>query len=51
MPDLSSNPFSRTSYAILAGGLAVGTLAIQFDLRLALLPAALVLGWSQIASL
>ncbi len=51
MAVLSTNPFTRASYAILVVGLAAGTIAMAFDLRLALLPAAVVFGWSQIGGL
>jgi hypothetical protein len=51
MAVLSSNPFTRASYTILAACLVVATVATLFDLRLALLPAALVFGWSQIGGL
>ena len=38
------------SYVVLFASLAAGIVAAQFHLRLALLPAAVIFGWSQIGS-
>jgi hypothetical protein len=45
------NPIARASYALLLIGLAVGILVLPFSLRTALLPAALIFGWTQIGGL
>jgi hypothetical protein len=45
------NPLIRASYVVLVAGLAVGLIAIPFSLQLALLPAAVIFGWSQIGGL
>jgi hypothetical protein len=47
---VASNPasFMRVGYVLLFGGLAAGVLAVPYSLRVALLPAAVVFGWSQI---
>jgi hypothetical protein len=45
------NPIVRASYALLFTGLAVGIVALPFSLRAALLPAAVIFGWSQIGGL
>jgi len=47
----TSNPFVRASYVLLFAGLAAGILAVPFSLRIALLPAVVVFGWSQIGGL
>jgi hypothetical protein len=46
-----SSPFTRASYAVLVVGLTLGTVVMPFDLHLALLPAVLIFGWSQIGGL
>ncbi len=46
-----SNPFGLVGYAVLVAGLAAGSLAIPFSPRLALLPAAVIFGWTQIGGL
>lgn len=46
-----SNPLVPASYALLLLGLAGGIMAVPFSLHLALLPAALIFGWSQIGGL
>jgi hypothetical protein len=45
------NPLVRASYLLLFAGLAVGILALPFSARAALLPAAVIFGWSQIGGL
>lgn len=47
----TTKPFVRASYVLLFMGLAVGIMTIPFSLRAALLPAAVVFGWSQIGGL
>lgn len=47
----SGNPFARPSHLVLLSGLVVGTVAAPFNLKVALLPMALVFGWSQIGGL
>jgi hypothetical protein len=51
MTSQSLNPFARADYALLFAGLVAGMVAAPFNLRGALLPAALVFGWSQIGGL
>lgn len=46
----AANPFTRSAYALLAAAAAAALAAAGADLRLALLPAALVFGWTQIGS-
>lgn len=43
-----SNPFTTANYVVLLGALLFGASAIPFNLKVALLPAAVVFGWSQI---
>jgi len=45
------NRFRVFTYIVLLVSLGAGVLAIHFDLSLALIPAALVFGWSQIGGL
>ncbi len=45
------NPLVRASYVLLSIGLAVGIAGIPLNLRLALLPSAVIFGWSQIGGL
>ena len=40
----------RVSLAVSLAGLTVGIASLPFDSRVAMLPAALVFGWSQIGS-
>jgi hypothetical protein len=47
----SLNPFIRPSYALLLGGLVVGVVAAPFNLKVGLVPAVLVFGWSEIGGL
>jgi hypothetical protein len=42
------NPLVRASYTLLLTALAVGIMAVPFSLRVALLAAAVIFGWSQI---
>jgi len=46
-----SNPLVPVSYALLLVGLAAGIMALPFSPHLAMLPAALMFGWSQIGGL
>ena len=46
-----SNPLVPASYALLLVGLAAGMMVVPFSLHLALLPAAVIFGWSQIGGL
>lgn len=50
-PIQTLNPLARASYVLLFAGLAVGTMTLPFSLRAALLPAAVIFGWSQIGGL
>jgi len=45
------NPFAPASHLVLLSSLIVGTVAAPFNLKVALLPTALVFGWSQIGGL
>jgi hypothetical protein len=45
------NPFVRASYVLLFAALSVGIMFAPFSPRAALLPAAVVFGWSQIGGL
>lgn len=45
------NPFVPASHVLLSVGLAAGIMAIPFSLQVALLPAAVIFGWSQIGGL
>ena len=44
----ASNPFVLASYALLLVGLALAIITLRFNLHLALLPAAVIFGWTQI---
>jgi hypothetical protein len=46
-----SNPFAAPGYGLLAGSLAVSAALLAAGPRWALLPAAVVFGWSQIGGL
>lgn len=48
---LTPNPLVRASYPLLFVGLAIGLIAVPLSLRVALLPAAVIFGWSQIGGL
>jgi len=45
------NPIVRASYVLSFAGLVIGAVALPFSLRAALLPAAVIFGWSQIGGL
>jgi hypothetical protein len=45
------NPILRASYTLLFIGLAAGILVLPFSRRAALLPAAVIFGWSQLGGL
>jgi hypothetical protein len=42
---------THITYALLGAGMICGSVALCFDVRLSLLPAALVFGWAQIGGL
>jgi len=44
----ASNPFVLASYTLSLVGLAVAITTLRFNLHLALLPAAVIFGWTQI---
>lgn len=46
-----SNPFTLSAYALLALAAVAALATAGVDLRLALLPAAVIFGWSQIGSI
>lgn len=50
-PIPTPNPLARASYVLLFAGLSVGAMTMPFSLRVALLPAAIIFGWSQIGGL
>ena len=49
--DSSSTLILRVSYALLLMALAAGIIALRYEIRFALIPAAVVFGWTQIGGL
>jgi hypothetical protein len=47
----SVNPFANATYVVLLAGLGGGLATMHFGLHWALLPAAVIFGWSQIGGL
>lgn len=47
----SLNPFVRLGYALLLAAFAAGMTTLPFSIRAAVLPAAVIFGWSQIGGL